>query len=112
MSQFDQPAPPAGAALPPNRGGTILALGIISIVTAGCAGIPGIICSLVALSMAGKDRREIAAGTMSRDGEGLIQAGKICSIVGLCFSILNFLFWGAYLIVAIIAVIAGAAGSP
>ena len=77
MTQFPQ-TPGIGfsgtRALNPNRGTTILVLGILSLVVC----MP---CGIVAWVMANNDLREMQAGIMDPSGQGLTTAGKICGMV-------------------------------
>jgi ABC-type Fe3+ transport system permease subunit len=77
-----------------------LVLGILSIL---CCGLLG----PIAWYMGAQELKAIAAGTSSREGEGLARAGKILGIVGtilLACCILWVLFWGGF------AVLQGLAG--
>ena len=58
----------------PNRGGTILVLGILSLVV--CA-----IMGPIAWSMGNEELRRIDAGQAPPDGRGNASAGKICGII-------------------------------
>jgi hypothetical protein len=62
--------------LSPHRGGTVLALGILSLVT-GC----GIILGPIAWVMGNQDLEEMRVGRMDPEGEGITQAGRICGII-------------------------------
>jgi len=77
------PAGPQGPsqAVAPHRGVLILVLGIIGIV---CC----FICGIVAWVMGNNDLREMAAGRMDREGQGLTQAGKICGMIGVILAII------------------------
>lgn len=100
--------------LPPNRGGGILALGICSIVFGGACGI-GLVLGIIGLKMAGKDLDDMARGRKDRNGEGLVQAGRICSIIGVCLGSLGAavaLLYVATIALTIIGAVAGAAGAP
>jgi hypothetical protein len=86
-------APPVQQPLRAHRGGAILALGIISIVM-GC--LVDLVCGIIGLNMANKDRSEIAAGRMDPAGAGLIQAGRICCIIGIilgCLRLVAAVVW-------------------
>jgi hypothetical protein len=58
----------------PNRGGTVLVLGILSLVV--CA-----IMGPIAWSMGNEEIRRIDAGQAPPDGRGNANAGKICGII-------------------------------
>lgn len=71
----------------------ILILGIASIVTCWCFGIPGLACGIVALVLASKSEIQYRSnpnlyttGTYSN-----MRAGKVCAIIGICLSGLMFL---------------------
>ena len=79
----------------PSRGGTILVLGILSLV----------VCSIlgpIAWSMGNEEQRRIAAGQAPPDGN--VSAGRICGMI----SSILLIFGGAIIILALVA---GAAGS-
>ena len=72
----------------------VLVLGILSIVTCCCYGIIGLILAIIALILAKKDRALYSANTASYT-EGSyknLNAGRVCAIIGLIFSILYLLF--------------------
>jgi len=73
--------------LAPHRGGTILTLGILSIVFS-C-----VIIGPMAWVMGNTDLAEIRAGRMDPEGEGLTRAGQICGIIGTIFGILACLYF-------------------
>src|SRR5262245_26924291 len=66
----------------PHRGVLVLILGIVGIVLSfACWGVPGVIFGPIAWVMGNNDLREMRAGRMDREGEGLTQGGRICGIV-------------------------------
>lgn len=67
----------------PHRGGTILGLALFGIF---CFGI---ILGPTACAMASHDLREMAAGRMDSDGEGLTRAGQICGMIVTALSLLG-----------------------
>src|SRR5262249_57382223 len=75
----------------PHRGGTILTLGILSLVLAFCAPA-GLILGILAAALGGSDLGQIRRGEMDRDGQGTTQAAQICGILGIVLSILCFCF--------------------
>lgn len=84
----------------------VLVLGIIGIVGCFCYGIPGLICSIIALVLFSKDKQLYVANPelyteASFKNE---KSGRICAIIGISLSILYIL-----LIVALIAFV-GIAG--
>lgn len=80
--------------IPLPNGTATLVLGIISIPGCICYGIPGLICGIIALVLANKDLKlynlnptAYTPGSLSN-----LKSGKICAIIGLCLSILYFIF--------------------
>ena len=73
---------------PLPNGTAVLVLGIVSIVTCVCYGLPGLICSIVALVLASKDMRLYNADpTLYTPGSvSNLTNGRICAIVGLALS--------------------------
>jgi len=70
---------------------TVLALGIISIIGCCCWGIVGIVCGIIALSMA-KTATELYLSDPGRYTEGSyknVNTGKTCAWIGLILSILS-----------------------
>ncbi len=72
---------------------TSLVLGIISIIGTLCYGIIGIICGIIGLVLANKDRALYMASPdlYSPSSFGTSNAGRICSIVGIILSSLFIL---------------------
>jgi hypothetical protein len=94
--------------LEPHRGGLILAMGIICIVTttfgACCYGLPTLLgagLGIAAWIMARGDLRKMAMGSMDSDGEGQTKAGMICSIVGCVLGVLIVICCFLYIAVMI-----------
>lgn len=77
-----------------------LVLGIISIVGAFCYGIIGLICGIIGLVLANKDRRlyQAAPELYSPSSFSTSNAGRVCSIVGIVIGSLFFLIIIIYLI--------------
>lgn len=86
MTQFEPQAPmaevPAGAALAPHRGVTILVLGLVGIF---CC----FFCGIAAWVMASSDLSEMAAGRMDRSGEDMTKAGKILGIISVALLVIG-----------------------
>jgi predicted Zn finger-like uncharacterized protein len=76
-----------GSRLAPHRGVLILILGILSIVI----GYVGVVMGPIAWSMGGHDLKEIAAGRMDPEGQGLTNGGRICGIIGTILGVLEVL---------------------
>ena len=100
--QYNQPAnlPNATASL---------VLGIISIVGSLCYGLVGVICGIIGLVLANKDRKlyESAPGMYSSSSYSQSNSGRICSIVGLVIGaifllliIFYFIIFGSFIMEA------------
>ena len=76
----------------PDRGGTVLLLGITGLVLS-CIPILGWILGGIALGMGNTDLGEMARGRMSRAGEGATQGGKICGLIAVIVSTLFVFFY-------------------
>lgn len=85
----------------------VLVLGIISIVGAFCYGIVGLICGIIGLSLANKDRKLYQAypDMYSSSSYSTSNASRTCSIIGIVFSsalilivIILYLFLGVALL--------------
>lgn len=81
-----------------------LVLGIISIVGAFCYGIVGVICGIIGLILANKDRKmyQSTPELYSQSSFSTSNAGRVCSIIGLILGgiflliiIIYFIFFGA-----------------
>jgi hypothetical protein len=72
----------------PHRGGLILTLGIISLVTLTFCPLIGLIPGLIAWVLGQGDLRKIRARTMDPEGQGLTQGGWVCGIIGTALSAL------------------------
>jgi uncharacterized membrane protein len=81
-----------------------LVLGIISIVGALCYGFVGVICGIIGLVLANKDRRlyQATPELYSAASYSTLNAGRTCSIIGLILGslvvlimIFYFIFFGA-----------------
>jgi M penetrans paralogue family 26 len=81
-----------------------LVLGIISIVGAFCYGIVGIICGIIGLVLANKDRKlyQSTPELYSASSFSTSNAGRVCSIIGLIIGalffviiVIYFVFFGA-----------------
>ena len=81
------PAETGAGQVQPERGGLILALGIISIVV-NCLFFLGIIAWILGQ----KDLKEMDEGSRDPSGRALTKAGMICGIIGTCLAVLAFLW--------------------
>jgi len=72
----------------------VLVLGILSIVLCCCFGLTGLALGIIALVLADKDEKLYRANPLMYDQGSYknLQAGKICAIIGTCFSGLTFLY--------------------
>ena len=91
---YQQPYSPGPQQVQLPNATAVLVLGIISIVGCLCYGVPGLICSIIALVLAKKDLQLYAnnpeAYTMVSYNN--LKTGRICAIVGVSLSALAFLF--------------------
>jgi hypothetical protein len=109
MNEAPPTVPGPQTMMVPHRGGVILALGILSIVFGGGCGI-GLILGIIGWSMANRDIREMDDGIKDASGRGTVQAGKICSIIGVCLGALGFIIGMIYLVFFVLLAAAAAAG--
>lgn len=79
----------------------ILVLGIASIVSCWCLGIPGLVCGIIAMVLASKSEILYRNNTnLYRPGSyANLKAGKVCAIIGICLSGLMFLSFVTKLII-------------
>jgi len=91
----------------PNSTGALV-LGIISIVGAFCFGIVGLICGIIGLVLANRDRKLYleAPELYSQSSFGTSSAGRTCCIIGIVLSSLIFVVMLVYNILLV-----GLAGS-
>lgn len=85
FQQKNQPVPNATA---------VLVLGIVSIVTCCCYGVPGLVCGIIALVLAASGKRAYALNP-AQYTEGSVKnlnAGKICAIIGIILSVLFMIY--------------------
>jgi hypothetical protein len=70
-----------------------LVLGIISIVACFCWGLPGVVCGIIGLVLAGRDRKLYMSNpdAYTLASYKNLQAGRTCAIVGLCLSSLTLI---------------------
>jgi hypothetical protein len=87
----------------PHRGNLVLTLGIISLAVLICwpLAVVGLPLGIVAWVMGTRDLEKIKLGVMDPAGQGLVQGGRVCGIVGTILNGLYVLGCGAY--IAIIA---------
>lgn len=78
----------------------VLVLGIISIALCWCYGFIGLICGIIALYLAGKDRKLYAQSPSSYSVSSYnnLKAGRICAIIGVILS-------GIYVVIIIFYII-------
>lgn len=69
----------------------VLALGIAGLVLTCSSGI-GVVAAIVALALAPKAKREIAASGGALTGAGLVKAGVVCSWVAVGLAALGIVF--------------------
>ena len=66
----------------------ILILGIASIITCCCYGIPGLICGIIAIVLANKATQVYKLAPENYSDYGNVKAGKIMGIIGVALSII------------------------
>ncbi len=73
---------------------TALVLGIISIPTCICYGIPGLACGIIAIILGSKALKlfKESPGVYSQSSFNNANAGRICGIIGVCLSALFLLY--------------------
>jgi predicted Zn finger-like uncharacterized protein len=76
----------------PHRGGTILAMGIISLCLF-CAPAIGIALGIAAAVMAHNDLAKMHEGRMDPSGQGQTRTGQICGILGVIVTALALVFF-------------------
>ncbi|MEJ7768547.1 MAG: CCC motif membrane protein [Chitinophagaceae bacterium] len=66
----------------------VLVLGIVSIMGCFCYGFPGLICSIIALVLGGKDKRiyEQNPTAFTPGSYNNLKAGRVCAVIGLILS--------------------------
>ncbi len=81
--------------LMPHRGALIMVLGILGLVIGLSTGV-GFIMGVIAWILGNSDLREMRAGRMDREGEGMTQAGRICGMIATIFAIISGVLLLAY----------------
>jgi hypothetical protein len=107
LRESEEPSPPPPPELrrdcEPHRGPTILALGVISLVSLAVFPPLGVPFGIIAWVMGHKDLKKIRAKQMDPAGEQNTNAGRVCGIIGtimtismtLMFALIYGLFFGA-----------------
>lgn len=85
---YQQPLKSSGYAV------TSLVLGIASIPTCFCLGLPAIICGILAVVFHKNAMRDIDAGVVSASSAGMAKAGRICGMIGIS---LGIGYWVVYI---------------
>ena len=109
MSIEETPPPPAAASstgMSPSAT-PALVLGILSLVLGGCF-IIGLVLGIIGLAHARRGARDLELHP-NYEGEGMIVAGKVCSIIGIVLGCLQAVFWLVYLGFILVMVVVGAA---
>jgi len=98
-SPIDNYAMYGGQEFLPNSTG-VLVIGILSIVTCFCYGLPGIILAVIALIMGNQAKKLVAANPdrYSITSVKNMKAGYVCAIIGIVLSVLTLLFMIIYFI--------------
>ena len=78
----------------------VLVLGICSLVTCFCYGLPGLVCSIIALVLAKKSKLayENNPNLYTESSFSNLKAGRICGIIGLICSAMYFIAIIVYII--------------
>jgi hypothetical protein len=103
MNEQEQPAAqPQNKALEQQKlpkAGLILGLGIGSIVTCCCYGVPSIILAIIALVMAKKELELYNANPELYSNYDHLKIGRILAFVGLGFGILYLIYLVVYVVI-------------
>jgi M penetrans paralogue family 26 len=97
-NKFNVPNNGGGYVLPNST--AVLVLGILSILGCFCYGIIGLILGIIALVLAQKDLRLVAAspGQFNTSSLNNLKAGRVCAIIGVSLSAIYVLIVIAYII--------------
>lgn len=78
----------------------VLVLGILSIITCCCYGIIGLILGIIALVLSKKDKALYLANTAAYSESSFknLNAGRICAIIGVIFSVIYLLLNIAFIV--------------
>lgn len=79
----------------------VLVLGIISIATCWCYGLPGAACGIIALVMAGKAKKLYAENSAlyTETSYKNMKAGYVCALIGTILSALYLIFVIVYVLI-------------
>jgi len=90
---YQQPYSPNQSLLPLPNATTVLVLGILSIIGCCCFGIAGLVCGVIALSLAKKDLASYREnpGAYTESSYKNVKAGHVCAIIGVVLSSLNII---------------------
>lgn len=76
-----------------------LILGISSIVTCACYGVPGIITGIIAIVLANKAKKLYNENPDQYNGYGNAKAGKICGLIGLVLSVISVIYYFVVIVI-------------
>jgi len=110
----NQPSQPTTGQIPlPNSTG-VLVMGIISIATCWCYGVPGIVLGIISLVLGGKAKKIYHANPAQYTIGSYknMKAGLICAIIGLSLSALYFIFIIIYLLILGVALSSAFSSMP
>lgn len=71
----------------------VLVMGILSIITCLCYGIPGLIIGVIGLILANSSIKKYNLSPDSYLGYGNLKAGKIMSVIGIILSVITIAFY-------------------
>jgi hypothetical protein len=100
-TDFQQTSQPTQGQMTLPNSTSVLVMGIISIATCWCYGIPGIVLGIISIVMGNKAKKLYADNSeqYSLSSFKNMKAGYICGIIGLCLSAFYLVFIIIYLII-------------
>ena len=91
---------PHAAAEPSEHATPTLVLGILSIVRVGCFPV-GLVLGFIGIARARAGFTQLQSSPQLQ-GRGLLEAGRICSIIGTALSALTAAMWAFYILVVLV----------
>ncbi len=89
----------------PHRGNVVLALGIVSLCLLVCwpLSVVALPLGITAWVMGARDLEKMRKGLMDPSGQGLVQGGRVCGIVGTILNSLYLVGCGGYFLFIVLA---------